>query len=127
MSANAGLDYTRWLPSMDTVMMSEEEMRNKAFRLGSLTHRRQVMECFLKKGWWLGYCSRCGDTLETGEIRGVRVRCMICFARSCEICEPGPHECFSDEEGYGLPFRSSLRNSLIYGVPRDRGIDCAVH
>lgn len=81
MSANAGPHYTRWLPSVDTVMMSEEETRNKAFGLGSLTHRRQVVIYFLKNGWWLGYCSRCGDTLETGEDReGVRDRCMICFA-----------------------------------------------
>ncbi|KAF6230752.1 hypothetical protein HO133_000011 [Letharia lupina] len=96
MSANAGPHYTRWLPVMDTVMMSEEEMRNKVFGLGSLTHRRQVVEYFLNKGWWLGYCSRCGDTMETGEDReGVRDRCMVCFARPCEVCESGPHKCFA--------------------------------
>ena len=32
------------------------------------THRRQVVECFLKESWWLGYCSSCGDTLETEEV-----------------------------------------------------------
>ena len=66
MSANAGEHYTRWFPLMDTVTMPEDEPREKVFGLGSLTHRRQVAEYLVKKGWWLGYCSRCGKVMETG-------------------------------------------------------------
>lgn len=40
----------------------------------------------VKKKWWHGYCSQCGDAIEAEEDReGVRERCMTCFARPCEM------------------------------------------
>ena len=69
MSANAGLHYTRWLPLMDAVMADEEELKNKVFGLGSHLRRKQLAAYMVRKNWWHGYCSRCGDAIETGEDR----------------------------------------------------------
>lgn len=93
-SANAGEIYTRWLPLMDSVMASEAEMTSKVFGLGSRQYRKLLGAYLIKKDWWLGYCSLCGDAMETGGDReGARERCLKCFVRPCDVCEPGDHVC----------------------------------
>lgn len=94
MSANAGNDYTRWLPLMDSIMTSEATMMTKVFGFGSRQHRKLLAAYLIKRNWWLGYCSVCGNAMETGDDRiGARERCMECFARPCDVCEPGEHVC----------------------------------
>lgn len=87
MGARAG-EYIRWLPAMDEVMTSEEELRTKVFGLGSIPHRREISEYLERQGLKLGFCSRCGDAVEA-EV----VSCAVCVVRVCEECEPGAHTC----------------------------------
>ena len=111
MLAYAGKDYARWLPLMDEVMTSEAELNMKVFGLGSRSHRRQLADFMVKKGWWHGYCSRCGDEMETGEDReGVHKRCISCFARPCASCEPGDHLCPMEVDGWSIDSTSVSPN-----------------
>lgn len=87
MGARAG-KYLRWLPAMDEVMTSEEELRTKVFGLGSIPHRREISAYLASQGLKLGFCSRCGDAVEADV-----VSCEVCVVRICEECEPGAHVC----------------------------------
>ena len=88
-SANAGAVYTRWLPTMDKVMTSKDELRNKVFGLGSLAHRKSMGEYLRKNELELGTCFSCGDAME---IRS-KTPCVKCVGGQCEECEPGRHVC----------------------------------
>ena len=93
-SAKAGEAYTRWLPCLDALMTDGGELKAKIFSIGSLTYRKILAAFFVRNKWWIGYCSVCGDTIETGEDReGSREPCLKYFARPCENCEPGEHTC----------------------------------
>ncbi|KAL8878840.1 MAG: hypothetical protein Q9198_003432, partial [Flavoplaca austrocitrina] len=63
MGARAGR-FLRWLPAMDEVMTSEEELSTKVFGEDSIPHRREISTCLENQGLQLGFCSRCGDAVE---------------------------------------------------------------
>ncbi|KAL8898714.1 MAG: hypothetical protein Q9192_001945 [Flavoplaca navasiana] len=63
MGARAGR-FLRWLPAMDEVMTSEEELSTKVFGEGSILHRREISTYLESQGLKLGFCSRCGDAVE---------------------------------------------------------------
>ncbi|KAL8680739.1 MAG: hypothetical protein Q9186_003086 [Xanthomendoza sp. 1 TL-2023] len=87
MGAKAG-KHLRWFPTMDEVMMSEEELRTKVFGAGSIPHRREVWAYLKSRGVKLSFCSRCGDAV------GAEVEsCEVCVVRVCEECEDGIHRC----------------------------------
>ena len=94
MPAGTGSHHVRWLPTMDTVMTSPEELDAKVFGLGSASHRRDLGAYLAEHQWSLGICPVCGEPMETGEDRdGARKGCPVCLLRPCEGCEPGPHIC----------------------------------
>lgn len=96
--ASAGPTYTRWLPVLDPVMCSETDLQTKTFGLASLSHRRQLAKYLREHGWAIGYCSRCGDSMEVGDDReGARAPCEFCLTKPCEQCEPGDHICQFDK------------------------------
>lgn len=86
--ANAG-KYVRWFPTMDQVMLSEEELRTKVFGSGSIAHRGNVAAYLESMGVELGFCSRCGQAVEAGR----RLVCRLCVVGVCEECEAGEHVC----------------------------------
>ena len=87
MGARAGR-FLRWLPAMDEVMTSEEQLSTKVFGEDSIPHRREISTYLENQGLQLGFCSRCGDAVEI-EV----VSCEVCVVRVCEECEPGAHIC----------------------------------
>ncbi|KAL8758168.1 MAG: hypothetical protein Q9184_004009 [Pyrenodesmia sp. 2 TL-2023] len=92
MPAGASKGWVRWLPTMDLVMASPDQLMTKMFGQGSASYRRQLGIFLFKHGWMLGVCSICGEAMETGE--GSRTPCESCMARPCEFCEPEEHVCY---------------------------------
>ena len=90
MGAKAG-KQVRWLPTMDTIMTSEEKLRTKVFGVGSIPHRREISAYLGNQNIRLRFCSRCGDAVDA-DIRS----CDVCVVRVCEECEPGDHLCLMD-------------------------------
>lgn len=88
MGAHAG-EYVRWLPVMDEVMMSRDELEAKVFGMGSLAHRRRVARWFERMELQPRWCSRCGQ----GAGLEKRRLCLRCVANRCNECEPGAHVC----------------------------------
>lgn len=88
MGAYAG-DYVRWLPALDEVMMSEDELMAKIFGKSSLAHRKEAAEWYESMQLQPRWCSACGEPVGA-EKEDV---CIMCVARRCEECEPGPHVC----------------------------------
>ncbi|KAL8733948.1 MAG: hypothetical protein Q9181_003372 [Wetmoreana brouardii] len=87
MGAKAG-NHVRWLPVMDAVMMSTDELRSKIFGPGSIAHRKEISAYLKSKDLQMGFCSRCGAAVEAG----VRA-CDVCVFRNCQECEPRKHIC----------------------------------
>jgi hypothetical protein len=81
--------FIRWLPVMDEVMMSKDELKTKVFGRGSLAHRRRVAKWFASMALQPRWCARCGEGA------GIEKRrlCLRCVANRCEDCEPGVHIC----------------------------------
>jgi len=88
MGANAG-NYVRWLPTMDRVMTSRDELFTKVFGPDSVPHRKQLAAYLSSKGLEPRWCSGCGTAVESG----MKVTCPRCVANRCENCEPGEHDC----------------------------------
>lgn len=87
MGAQAG-KYVRWLPVMDLVMASEDQLYLKVFGTSSIPHRREISAYLQSQDLRLGFCSRCGNAVDA-DVRG----CEVCVVRNCEECEPGEHIC----------------------------------
>lgn len=87
MGAQAG-KYVRWLPVMDPVMASEDQLLSKVFGPGSIPHRREISAYLQSQDLRLGFCSTCGNAVDA-DVRG----CEVCVVRQCEECEPGEHFC----------------------------------
>ncbi len=87
MGAQAG-KYVRWLPVMDLVMASEDQLHLKLFGTGSIPHRKETSAYLQSQDLQLGFCSRCGNAVEA-DVRG----CEVCVVQNCEECEPGEHIC----------------------------------
>ncbi len=92
MGANAG-NYVRWLPTMDEVMTSKDELFTKVFGPDSVPHRKQVSAYLRSQRLEPRWCSGCGVAVETG----VKIACERCVANQCEICEPGEHVCLLED------------------------------
>lgn len=88
MGAHAG-KFIRWLPVMDEMMMSKDELQVKVFGAGSLAHRRRIAEWFESMEMQPRWCSLCGQ----GAGLEKRRLCLRCVANRCEDCEPGAHTC----------------------------------
>lgn len=88
MGAYAG-KYIRWLPVMDEVMTSKDELQAKMFGKGSLEHRKEISQWFDSKKIQPRWCSICGEG--AGDEKGTL--CPTCVVRQCENCEPGQHQC----------------------------------
>lgn len=87
MGAKAG-NYVRWLPVMDGVMTSEDELRSKVFGASSEVHRMEISAYLRSQNLRLGFCSSCGNPVDAA-VEG----CEVCVVRRCEECEPGEHIC----------------------------------
>ena len=87
MGAKAGT-HVRWLPVLDEVMGSEEELRAKVFGPRSIAHRKELWAWLRAEGLKMGFCSRCGNAVEE-EVES----CEVCVVRVCEACEVGGHVC----------------------------------
>ena len=88
MGASAGR-FVRWFPTMDKVMMSEEQLRAKVFGPGSVAHRREVGAYLRGKGVRMRFCARCGQAVQAG----LEPPCEVCVVGLCEDCDPGVHVC----------------------------------
>jgi len=88
MGAYAG-KYIRWLPVVDDVMMSKDELQVKVFGRGSLAYRKQVAKWFERMKLQPRWCARCGAA---AGIKRKRL-CPRCVANRCEDCEPRAHVC----------------------------------
>ena len=94
MVATAGSEWVRLLPTMDPVMASAVQLKSNSFGPASKGYRGELATYLAKKRWRLGYCSSCGEEIETrDDCGGYRKPCMKCLARPCKICEPGAHVC----------------------------------
>lgn len=87
MGAQAG-KYVRWLPAMDLVMTSEDELLSKLFGPGSIPHRKEISAYLQSQDLRLGFCSQCGNAVDADV-----VGCEVCVVRKCEECEPAEHVC----------------------------------
>ncbi|KAL8912797.1 MAG: hypothetical protein Q9171_002255 [Xanthocarpia ochracea] len=87
MGAKAG-KYIRWLPTMDSVMMSEDHLRSKIFGPSSIAYRKAIWTYLKSKNLHLGFCSGCGNPIDE-EVSS----CERCVVRKCEECEIGEHVC----------------------------------
>lgn len=83
--ANAG-KYISWMPIMDEVMISKDELLIKVW---SIAHRKQIAAYLSSKGLELRWCSRCGFPVGAG----IKAQCQRCVARQCKNCEPRAHGC----------------------------------
>lgn len=81
-------EHIRWLPVLDEVMASEDELRAKVFGQTSIPHREQVSAFLRRQRLKLRFCGGCGDAVE----EGVR-SCERCVVRFCKKCEKKKHVC----------------------------------
>lgn len=87
MGAQAG-KHVRWLPVMDLIMTSKDQLLSKVFGPGSIPHRREISAYLQSQDLQLGFCSKCGNAVDA-DVRG----CVVCVVRKCEECEPGERVC----------------------------------
>ena len=93
-SASSGERFTRWLSVMDPLLTSWVEVKTKVFGLESLGYGKALAIYLAQKDWWVGQCSQCGKSMETGDDReGAKPRCMLCVNVPCIHCEPEEHKC----------------------------------
>ena len=83
--ANAG-KYIHWMPTMNEVMTSKDELLTRFLAQGvsiesRLQHISQV------KVWSCAWCSRDGFSVGAG----IKAQYQRCVARQCKKCEPGAH------------------------------------
>ena len=81
--------YIRWMPTMDEIMTSKNDLLTKVFGSGSIAHRKQLAAYLLGKDLQLRWCSRCGFAVEAE----IKAQCQKCVVRQCRRCEPGAHRC----------------------------------
>lgn len=92
--ASAGTTYVRWLPTMDKVMTSRDELMTKVFGKESLPHRKETKEWFTRRGLKPRWCCMCGSNAENENRKPPRPLCAKCVARTCKNCEPQvKHNC----------------------------------
>lgn len=87
MVARAGR-HVRWFPVMDNCMLSEQELREKVFGVGSVAYRKELSAYLGSQDVQLGFCSRCGEAVDA-DVES----CEVCVVRVCEECEAGEHKC----------------------------------
>ena len=92
--AAAGGAWFRWFPMLTRRNASLEHLMADKFSERSNAVRREHAAYLQWHGWDIGYCSICGEAMETGLDReGARPPCLDCATRPCEFCEPGEHAC----------------------------------
>lgn len=82
----------RWIPTMDEVMSSKEDLLQKVFGIGSKLHRQQLAIYLRDNDWMPLWCANCGEPANASEL------CPSCAVIFCEACQPKGHVCIDKME-----------------------------
>lgn len=74
MGAGAGTEWIRWLPTMDLVMTSPDQLMTKMFGRGSASYRRQLGVFLRAHDWVLGFARCVGRRWRPANGRAHRVQ-----------------------------------------------------
>jgi len=90
--AGAGGKLVRWIPTMDEVISSKEDLLQKVFDIGSKLHRQQLAIYLRDNDWMPLWCANCGEPANASEL------CPSCAVIFCEACQPKGHVCIDKME-----------------------------